>query len=304
MKVQRFANIFPARAIIGTVSALLLLFGVHAEAQVAPVNGLVSVCVNQSTGVMRMLLGAGAPSPASCSAGEQFMQWNLQGPRGPQGIQGEQGLKGDKGDNGAKGDPGKNGGNGDPGKVGAQGPSGPQGPAGPPGSASSASGSASANNTVRAPFRVVNQAGKPLLQVNDDGKGGDVVIFGSSGALAARFGANGGTGDGDMNLYSVSDPSTAVRLGIEPYSGTGAFEIDTKGKKAAEITTGTKGTMGLRIWNPSGAEVVTLEDRADAPEGGGLEIHNAMGGAVAWIVPNKDGTSGIFYGITIPMPLP
>ena len=253
MKIQGFANTLRAGATPGIVSALLLLFGVHAEAQVAPVNGLVSVCVNQSTGAMRMLLGAAAPSPASCSAGEQFMQWNLQGPRGSQGPQGEQGLKGDKGDQGAKGEPGKDGGDGDkgdPGKDGEQGPTGPQGPAGPPGAVSSTSGSAGASNTVRAPFRVVNQAGKLLLEVTDNGKGGNVVIFGSNGSEVVFLGAGTGSGNGGINLSSVSEPSTVVRLGVSAGSGNGLFEIDTKGKKAVEITTGTLRHDGITNLEP------------------------------------------------------
>jgi Collagen triple helix repeat (20 copies) len=287
------------------LGALVLSLAAFAPAR-AQTTGVISVCVKTSDGSMRMLLGAAAPSPASCSAGEQFMQWNLQGPRGSQGPQGEQGLKGDKGDMGANGDPGKNGGNGAPGKDGAQGLLGPQGPPGPPGSASSASGTASASNTVRAPFRVVNQAGKPLVEVIDDGKGGQVNVFNSNGSIVAAILAGTTGGNGGVYLESATDPSTQVLLGVDAKSGNGFFEINTKGKKAAEITTGKLGTMGLRIWNPSEAEVITLEDvqtGEDTTGGGGLQIRNINGGVAATILPNDSGV-GIFHGITIPMPLP
>ena len=289
------------------LGVLVLLPGAFAPAH-AQTTGVISVCVKTNDGSMRMLLGAAAPSVASCSAGEQFIQWNLQGPRGSQGSQGEQGLKGDKGDKGAKGDPGKDGGDGDkgdPGKDGEQGPPGPQGIPGPAGPASSASGSGSASNTVRAPFRVADQAGKTLLEVIDDGKGGQVNVFGSNGSRVVQLGAGTGAGNGYVATVSASDSSTQTLLGVDQ-KGTGRLEFDIHGHKAAEIATGTLGTMGLRIWNSTQAEVITLEDvqtGEDTTGGGGLMIHNSAGGVAATILPNHSGV-GIFHGITIPMPMP
>ncbi len=72
----------------GVLMGLLLLLGTataeRAQATLggpgAHVNSVVSVCVNQSNGAMRMLLNS-IPSPP-CSAGEQFVQWSIQGPQG------------------------------------------------------------------------------------------------------------------------------------------------------------------------------------------------------------------------------
>jgi hypothetical protein len=153
---------------------------------------------------------------------------------------------------------------------------------------------------------VVDQAGKTLLEVIDDGKGGQVSVFGSNGSRVVQLGAGTGSGNGGITASSASDPSTAVRLGVAAQSGNGLFEIDTKGHKSVEITTGKLGTMGLRIWNSTQAEVITLEDvqtGEDTTGGGGLMIHNSAGGVAATILPNHSGV-GIFHGITIPMPLP
>ena len=63
--------------------ALVLSLAAFAPAH-AQTTGVLSVCVKTSDGSMRMLLGAAAPSPASCSAGEQFTQWVVQTPPGAQ----------------------------------------------------------------------------------------------------------------------------------------------------------------------------------------------------------------------------
>jgi hypothetical protein len=291
------------------LGALVLSLGAFASAH-AQMAGVISVCVKTTDGSMRMLLGAAAPSPASCAAGEQFMQWNLQGPRGSQGMQGEQGLKGDKGDKGATGDPGKDGGDGDkgdPGKDGEQGPPGPQGPPGQPGSSglsavpgSPGSGGA-IGNKVKAPFQVVNAAGNVIFEVGETGGGGDLRIFNSTGARVVETGASTKNNNGGLSVFNSSGNSQAT-LTVEA-DGSGRLTYTVLGRKTAELASGLQGQMGLRIWNGSNIEVVTLENLPGGFGGGGLMIHNAMGGAAATIAPNKDGV-GMFHGITAPMPLP
>ena len=161
------------------------------------------------------------------------------------------------------------------------------------------------SNTVRAPFRVVDQAGKTLLEVTKDGKGGQVKVFSSNGALVVELGTGTAVGNGYVATLSASDFHTRAMLGVDT-TGTGRLEFETQGHKAAEIATGTLGTMGLRLWNSSQREVITLEDvqtGEDTTGGGGLMIHNSAGGVAATILPNHSGV-GIFHGITIPMPMP
>ena len=309
MKVQRFANILSAGAIIGTVTALLLLIGVHTGAQVAQVNSLVSVCVNQSTGAMRMLLGSAAPSPASCSAGEQFTQWNLQGPRGSQGIQGEQGLKGDKGDNSAKGDPGKDGGDGDKGDPGKDGPRGLRGPHGTPGlqgslrlsafRGSQSNGGATANK-VQAPFQVVNAEGNVIFEVHENLGGGVLQILTNSGEGVFQAGTASPNDNGQLLLFSSSGNSELqLKVGAD---GSGALEYDHLGKKSAELANSTNGNMGLRIWNATTHNVVTdLEEKPDGT--GGLAIADSQGNVKASISVNKGGL-GVIYGLSTSVPMP
>lgn len=286
------------------LGALVLILAAFAPAR-AQTTGVLSVCVKTSDGSMRMLLGAAVPSAASCSAGEQFMQWNLQGPRGTQGIQGEQGLKGVKGDTGAKGEPGKDGGDGDkgdPGKDGEQGPPGPQGPAGPQGSSglSAVPGSprngGATGNKVQAPFQVFNAAGNVIFEVGESSGGGDLRIFNSTGARVLEAGASAKNNNGGLSVFNSSGNSLAT-LTVEA-DGSGRLSYTVLGRKTAELASGLKGQMGLRIWNGSNIEVVTLESKPDGT--GGLQIHNVTGGQAAAI--SVTNNLGIFYGITLPMP--
>ena len=161
------------------------------------------------------------------------------------------------------------------------------------------------SNTVRAPFRVVDQAGKTLLEVTNDGKGGQVKVFSSNGASIVDLGAGTTLGNGYVATNSASDSSTRTLLGVDQ-KGTGRLEFDTQSQKALEIATGKLGTMELRIWNSTQAEVITLEDvqtGEDTTGGCGLMIHNSAGGVSATILPNDFGV-GVFHGITIPIPMP
>jgi hypothetical protein len=302
------------------VTALLFLIGVHSVAQVAQVNSLVSVCVNQSTGAMRMLLGAAAPSPASCSAGEQFLQWVVQTPPGAQRTARPLALNGSKGNNGlrreliayyepqgsgavnqAQGTTGNSGGSIPPNQRGAYGPNGTFVPV-PHNEGANAENTSVLGEvtTVYAPFQVRDRTtGKVLAQIINNGKGGRIQMLDANGTLVATIGTSP-AGTGSVAAYHAND---VVGLTYPPNARYGALQMFSSGQRVAELAPGVMNQMGLRIFNPSGVEVVTLENLAGGFGGGGLMIHNAIGGSAATIAPNKDGV-GIFHGITIPMPLP
>ena len=80
------------------------------------------------------------------------------------------------------------------------------------------------------------------------------------------------------------------------------LEFDAGSAKVAEIANGLKGTIGFRIFG-GGAELISLEQLPGGYGGGGLKIGNAAGGTAATIAPRKDGV-GVFYGFTLPMPIP
>jgi hypothetical protein len=341
MKVQRFVMPMRAAAIVGAVTALLLLMAAHAGAQVAGVNSLVSVCVNQSTGAMRMLLKASADT-ANCSAGEQFIQWLVQTPPGTQHTAEPRAFDGSKGgerlrqlagcaraadmtvgvtfgDNGwrrelvaysepqgsddgnqAQATEGNSGANAQPDQRGAFTS---KGELVPP---KDKSGDEQTNFTgqvdvVYAPFQVRDRTTNKVLAqiINNGGKGGRLQLFDASGALIATIGTSqAGTGG-----VAVLHSGGLVGLGFRPGARYGTMQILGPDRvRVAELGSGNKDQMGLRIFNPSGTEVVTLEDLAGGFGGGGLMIHNAIGGSAATIAPNKDGV-GIFHGITAVMPI-
>jgi len=368
MKVQCSAKHLRAVAIVGTVTALLLLAGTHTGAQGAQVYNLVSVCVNQNTGAMRMVLKA-SPLPANCSPAEQFIQlvqtppgseqtagprasngsnsdhgfWELAGRHGEAAITGG-GTAGDSAlrrvayyeSEGSGADSGSGAGNqaqatqpnsgaGIPqNQSGAYGPNGTYVPSGAGNQAQGTGGNAGASippnqrgaygpngnfvaapgdtgTTLYAPLIIKDRAtGKMLAKIYNNGKGGRLELGNANAEMVAAIGTSL-AGTGSVGAYNAG---MVIGFGYPPNSVYGAFQMYSSGKKIAELGPGKEGQMGLRIFNPAGIEVVTLENLPSAPFGGGLQIHNAAGGAVAWITPNSDGTLGVVHALTVPMPVP
>jgi hypothetical protein len=144
--------------------------------------------------------------------------------------------------------------------------------------------------------------GQRLAQFVNTGKGGVWQIGDAKGNLVASIGtAPSGMG----GFVEALDLDAVIRFGWATEHVYGTFQIISgSGRRVAELGPGKNGQVGLRIFNPAGVEVATLEDLSGAPFGGGLMIHNSMGGAVAWITPNSDGTLGIVHAVSIPMPVP
>jgi Collagen triple helix repeat (20 copies) len=283
-------------------AALMLFPGVTARAQA---TGIITVCVRTGDGSVRMLLN-NIPSPP-CQAGEQFVQWNMQG---AQGAKGDQGAKGPKGDKGDKGDAGKDGNDGQDGKdgnagnAGKQGPPGPPGPQGPPGPTTVTGRTGGSSGPFYAPFKVLSKDGKTILEVDSAAMGPRLELFGQDGKTGiAVLGAGTSTPNGTLLLRNT-DHNKLIALGVDGY-GAPRMEMDEGEQKIAELAPGKLGTMGLRIWNESHNEVVTLEairPGEDTTGGGGLMIHNYTGGVAATIAPNRFGV-GIYHGITAVMPV-
>ena len=139
-----------------------------------------------------------------------------------------------------------------------------------------------------------------LAQIIDNGKGGRLQMFDANGALVATVGTSP-AGTGGVAAYNAG---ALVGLGFPPGARYGTLQMfSSSNQRVGELGPGNMNQMGLRIFNPSGAEVVTLENLAGGFGGGGLIIHTSAGGVAATILSNHSGV-GIFHGITIPMPVP
>jgi hypothetical protein len=288
MKIHGFAKKHRVGETTGALAVLAFLFCVPASAQI---NGVYSVCVDLSDGAMRMLLKA-IPSPP-CSAGEQFMQWGAQGPPGPEGRQGPQGPDGRPGPRGLAGFSGVTAA---PALIADKGVAN-----------KGASGVTKLGPTVIvSPLFVVDDARNIIFTVmsadqgiaprtgSATGPGGIVTIFDGKGGNAVTLGT-GATGDPGLEIAHPSGGEILLKVNG---NGLGTLQYTSGGKKVAELAPGNKDQMGLRIFNKSGAEVLSLEA---LPNGnGGLRIGNSRGGTAATIAPNDDGV-GVFHGITIPL---
>lgn len=97
-----------------------------------PDDQVIVSCVNVDTGALRIIA-----TEDTCDLGEERLEWNQQGVRGPRGKQGVPGRTGPQGPRGFAGAPGATGPQGPagpqglPGEVGRPGEQGPEGPRGP-----------------------------------------------------------------------------------------------------------------------------------------------------------------------------
>jgi hypothetical protein len=150
---------------------------------------------------------------------------------------------------------------------------------------------------VYAPFQVVDRTTKKVLAqiINNDGKGGRIQMLDANGALVATIGTSL-RGPGGVAAYNgtsvvyIGYPNSGVEPGLQMY--------EHGNQRIAELAGGDRNQMGLRIFNSSGAEVVTLENRPEAPGGGGLMIHNATGGPTVTLATGKNG-AGLVHGVLV-----
>ena len=147
--------------------------------------------------------------------------------------------------------------------------------------------------TLYAPLLIKERTtGKVLAKIINNGKGGRMELGDANGYMVAAIGTSP-AGTGSVAAYHATD---VVALGYLPSAVYGGLQTYESGKRVAELAPGKNGQMGLRIFNPSGAEVATLEDLPGGSGGGGLMIHNATGGSAATIATGKNGV-GIIHGI-------
>lgn len=155
---------FRSRTVL--VGVLAFMLGSSSAALGLVVNGVITACYNNATGLLRIettaaaCITAGNPLLArSPQLLETRLTWNQTGATGPKGDTGPQGPRGDTGAAGATGSTGPTGADGVPGATGASGAqgdtgprgatgdSGPQGPTGPTGSSGTPGATGSAGAT-------------------------------------------------------------------------------------------------------------------------------------------------------------
>jgi len=293
---------FIAMCRIAVVAAPLLAVMESAALAAVPPTGVLSVCVKTSDGSMRMLLTPPIPTAANCSAGEQLVQWNVNGPPGPDGKPGSQGPKGDTGGTGQVGLRGPAGQDGKDGAAGQQGPPGPAGPIGPPGppglagppgpagpasasvsspnSGKAGNGSGNAGSVVVAPFRVVNAAGNTLALIREsaDSHDGALGIFNEEGKSVTVLGVDT-DGGGRVEVLDKSY-TTGVHLGIKE-AGTGIVQVvgGTNRQKILEMGSDEKSNPGFRVFDASGDVMAEVE--SSARNDGHASFYDNHGNAVS-----------------------
>ena len=171
---------------LGVAAAALLLTGVALGVTgnaYTDANGVYHACVNQGSGLVRMLAAGEA-----CRPNEVAVDWNQVGPQGPQGVQGP---KGDTGPQGPQGIQGPQGLEGDTGATGPQGPQGAKGDKGDTG-APGPKGDTGAPGPQGAPGPAGGLSGHTIVSSNDE----TIGLFGTDDNVVACPGGTVVTGGG------------------------------------------------------------------------------------------------------------
>jgi hypothetical protein len=211
------------RFVVGAIVGAMLAGGATLAYATIPTNGVGTIygCYKTNAGSLRVIDQAAG---ATCSVGEQLIQWNAQGPTGstgptgntgPTGETGPTGNTGPTGGTGPQGATGLGGPKGDTGLTGATGNDGPTGATGSQGG-TGATGPAGATGSVGSLTFYVNEADQDVSALSD----GNVSVHCNTGDVAT--GGGGQTGSdaaplGDVKPIDASPSPTGWQA--EDYNG-------------------------------------------------------------------------------------
>ncbi len=293
-------------AIVGTTT-----LGVAGAAS----TGLISACVNKSSGTVRIITPGAASSRDrddergderslnGCTRNEMLLTWNSEGvpgPQGPTGATGPQGVAGATGATGLTGATGPQGLSGPAGPTGAQGLAGASGPAG-------ASGSQGPTGPEGAtgPQGATGPTGAGVTTTTEL-PGGPNCPFGGvrlDSAFGASFVCNGASGvDGQAGATGPAGPSGPTGA-VGPKGDTGAT--------GPQGPAGTGGAGGLTFYKRFGntsvpntgthvGTVLVYCDAGDMAMGGGYSagsmtveydtLDSSIPGTEGWFVTARNNT--------------
>jgi hypothetical protein len=166
--------------------------------------------------------------------------------------------------------------------------------------------------TIRAPFRVVDAQGKPLLHLDADQNGPQLRLFDRAGEPITSLGATpeGGIfrvssrgGKGNLQLYADSHGGQITLSGqnqSHPVAWLGSKEeggglgiYDAAGSPVAWVTTG-KDRRGLSVGDQAGHPVAWL----GAAREGGVAVYNRSGKMAAYLTISRGSGSLAVYDPT------
>lgn len=143
----------------------------------------------------------------------------------------------------------------------------------------------------KAPFRVVDAANSPVLEVSRDAGGSLLRLFGSEGRVAAQV--TGGKDGGSFNVLNA-EGKVVAEVQSRP-EGAGRFLVRDKSEQpAGSLSARSNGAGGeFLIFNRTGKNAAALIARSD-DSGGQLSVYNQTGAAVGTLLARPDNGGGDF----------
>jgi hypothetical protein len=149
---------------------------------------------------------------------------------------------------------------------------------------------AAAPTVVRAPFRVVDEDGKLLLEIARDRDGAALRLRNAAGGTAAILWAD--AAGGNINLINAAGKPSVSMTTRDDNAGGEIAVCNKDGTTLGSLFAREDGAGGnLRINNASGKNVGALFARSDGA-GGNFTVYDRNGGSAAAIIARPDGTGG------------
>jgi len=167
-------------------------------------------------------------------------------------------------------------------------------------------------NTIKAPFKVVDNNGRVILSVSTDNQGADYLVMGEQGKPSILLQRNGEYArlsariSADNRAYLNADTAIgataaaehnhfASGVGTSAMGGSGLFIRQVQGQAAlpaAEIAALPGKKVALRLYNEQGKAVVSAGMNPAAAGAGTVRTANTKGENVAFLGTSEDGASG------------
>ena len=141
--------------------------------------------------------------------------------------------------------------------------------------------------TVKAPFRVVTPAGKPVATINSDNDGPFIRLFNTEGGTSMLAWAD--KDGGNLAIKNAAGKNVGEIISRSDGAGGNLRVLDKEGKNAVSMFARSDGSGGnLSVYNSDGKSVIAAFARSDN-RGGDLGVYDKEGKNVGAIFTRSEG---------------
>ena len=141
--------------------------------------------------------------------------------------------------------------------------------------------------TVKAPFRVVTPAGKPVVTIDSDNEGPFVRLFGANGNTTLLLWSD--KDGGNVAVKNAAGKNIVEMVSRSDGAGGNLRVLDKEGRNQVSLFARSDGSGGnLAIYNSAGTSVIAAFARSDN-RGGDLGVYDKDGKSVGAIFARGEG---------------